>query len=869
MIELIRELDYAGVKVLPIKYTDGRIYHIYEYNTKFDNGLTDVEHQEWISKGFGNGIAVLMSKANPNLKCLDFDEKNAIGKNVFESWKALIDPVIYGKLVIERTRSNGYHVYFLCNDKCDVHAIAYSEDGREVIGLRGDNFNGITYCAPTPKYQFIQGSLLELQSLDFDEMMQLIDCGYQFNCYKGTAITSSGGVKQRSIAKFPQPPIKYKQVMDIFDAKVDEMFIPNYLETLGWSLNNKRLGNGRDYGKFIELYRPGKSEDERSVRSASYYYDTKRLSVYTDSVGVKLPSINNGEGLASWLSPYQVLFYLNDRNWDETSRVVVDLCGQMAIELPERVPMVSSVAGRNGLTWRLEIRGIQLWAIESGFMMMKMSIDDDAPSRLIRVVENVIYDIDESDIQRAFVDFVMVEYLEADAQRLLIAFLPRLMSYLTILPQFDGNILRDASDCSYLLFNNGVLKVTSTEVELIKYNELDQYVFVRDIKPFDYKSNNDAGVFVQFINILSIDDAHKKFLMSAFGYILHNYKRKSFAKAVMIIEDVDDQEEARGRSGKGLLGQFIKWIRQTIEQDGRNYKTDSQFKMQRISPWTQVFYLNDPQKGLPIQQFYNYITDDFLIENKGKKSYTIPFNKSPKVFITTNFLPSLESDSDKDRFIVVPIKKVFSSVYRLKDAFNGQDFFSDDWDYYEKMSAINFAIDCIQVYLREGVIEYENAKMNDNKAKRLLQDQVPEFIIEVLEQAIQTYKIAKNHVEFEEMMQPFDQLAQDKDSLLYCFEWESGGLNVYNSHLLRYCIKAFKVKILDKYFSRKVKTYCDINQLEVTQKRSVKQGRYIFINNLDSHQKNNSLAIDGFSLAIDGSFGQTKYKPIIENYDMF
>ena len=62
MLELIRELDYAGVKVLPIKYADGRIYHIYEYNTKFDNGLTDDEHQEWIAKGFGNGIAVLMSK---------------------------------------------------------------------------------------------------------------------------------------------------------------------------------------------------------------------------------------------------------------------------------------------------------------------------------------------------------------------------------------------------------------------------------------------------------------------------------------------------------------------------------------------------------------------------------------------------------------------------------------------------------------------------------------------------------------------------------------------------------------------------------------------------------------------------------------
>jgi hypothetical protein len=159
--------------------------------------------------------------------------------------------------------------------------------------------------------------------------------------------------------------------------------------------------------------------------------------------------------------------------------------------------------------------------------------------------------------------------------------------------------------------------------------------------------------------------------------------------------------------------------------------------------------------------------------------------------------------------------------------------------------------------------------MDDNKAKRLLQDQVPEFIIEVLEQGISTYKLAKNHVEFQEMMQPYDQLQHDKDSLIGCFEWESIGLNVYNSHLLRYCIKAFKVKMLDKYFSRKVKTYCDINQLEVSQKRSIKHGRFIFIHNLDSHQNKKLMASDGFLMANDGKLMASGYEPIIDNDNMF
>ena len=72
MRELIEELKYADVKVMPVLHDGKTIRHIKEYTTKFENGLTDEEFDHWLKKGY-NGLCVFMSKANPNLKCLDFE----------------------------------------------------------------------------------------------------------------------------------------------------------------------------------------------------------------------------------------------------------------------------------------------------------------------------------------------------------------------------------------------------------------------------------------------------------------------------------------------------------------------------------------------------------------------------------------------------------------------------------------------------------------------------------------------------------------------------------------------------------------------------------------------------------------------------
>jgi hypothetical protein len=283
----------------------------------------------------------------------------------------------------------------------------------------------------------------------------------------------------------------------------------------------------------------------------------------------------------------------------------------------------------------------------------------------------------------------------------------------------------------------------------------------------------------------------------------------------MIIEDVEDQEEARGRSGKGLLAQFVEWIRWTVQQDGRNYKGDSQFKMQQLVPGVQVYYLNDPAPGVLMNQFYNYITDDWLVEAKGKKAYSIPYKNSPKILITTNYLPNIESDSDKDRFIVLAIKKVFGSTYAVRDAFPGVIFFDDQWRREDALGAVRFAIDCIQLYLRHGVMVYKNDAMVKNANKRMIATIVPDSIREPIEQALDVARSARNAAEFEMGLKVYDMRKDMPESISKAFGWEPGKLIIYLSRLYQYCLAGPKMKnINDRYFGRKVRFYIEKSGLQ-------------------------------------------------------
>ncbi|NDD54425.1 hypothetical protein EBZ39_11215, partial [bacterium] len=665
MKDLILELHQEGIHVLPLQHNGHKFIHP-NYSSKFDTGFSTDEIMALLDAGYDNAYAVMHGKCNPFLKALDFDEKNAPGKDLYATWSRIIDPDLLSKLVIEKTRSAGYHVYFFCPAQVTEKALASSATGSEWIACRSAANNCVTYAAPSPGYEYLQGSLFDLQMLTPDEMAQLCDVAKQLDEYTGEKNTKS------TYLPAVQVPAEYSAAITKFDADCDASFILDLLRQNGWTI--------------------GSRVHEKPVNGEKWQY-----------VKVWRPQI---EGVAP----------------------------EMQIELPKVTPMAFPTPTRGGQdVWRVEVKGIIEWAENAGYRWMRMSSTDDTVVQLVRVVDNIIYHCDEKDLQRLYREEVARNYAGEHESRVLLAFMPQIMKYMAALPNFEGTLMRDERHASYIYFSNGALRITRDNVELNKYTDLPGCVFSRNIKSFEYRQFEGQGDFGRFLKNVAHDDDHLRYMMSCLGYMLHDYKLRNFAKALMMIEDVEDQDEARGRSGKGLIAQFYESVRTCVQQDGRNYKSDSQFKMQQVVPGVQGFHLNDPAPTILMNQFYNYITDDWLVEAKGKKSYTIPFRMSPKIMITTNYLPNLESDSDKDRFIIMSIKKHYGSTHSLRDDFPGTIFFSDEWTNDQWMEAMNVAIMCIQLYLKHGVISYTNTQMDRNNNQRLIKTLVPESIIDTIE----------------------------------------------------------------------------------------------------------------------------------------
>jgi hypothetical protein len=820
MRDLIVSLHEQGIHVVPLNYASGKFIHP-NYSDKFDSGFSLEELDVLLKAGYNKGIAVIHGKCNYLLCALDFDEKNAPGEHLWQKFRHILDPDVWGKILWESTRSAGYHGYFLCKVLPTQKSLASSPTGEEWIAVRSAGNNGITYCAPSPGYAMLNGSFEDLQELTVEEMQHVCDAAAQLNQWEGHK--SKKGNNLPSIA----PPADLAPYFREFDRKVSADWVAEYLMAEGWTTdgNIKRKTWDGQLWEYIKLWRPGRSH--REPASANLWLQSKRLSVFSTST--PMPAFGGDESFSHL--PSQVLYHYCGRDWKVAYGHIREIAEDKQIELPEAVPMAYSVTTRGGEVWKVDVKGIIDWATRSGYQWMRMSSAEESQSILVRIVDNVIYETDTAGIQRDYIREVDVNYQEEGANRVLYNFMPAIVKYMEALPVFDGELVRDDRESSYIFFRNGALRITKDTADLVRYTDIDGCVFSRHIKDFDYEPATEHGSFGEFIDMITIDEQHKRFIMTALGYILHYFKQRDYAKALMIIEDVDDQEQARGRSGKGILAQFIEYLRWTVQQDGRNYKADSQFKNQRIVPGVQCYYLNDPAPGVLMNQFYNMITDDMLIEAKGKKSYTIPYKHSPKILITTNYLPNLESDSDRDRFIVLPIKKTFGASHSVRDAFPGETFFDDSWSRENRNGCIRFAVDCLQTFLAAGVVTYLNEEMQRNADQRVVKNLVADCIIECMEKVIESAKIAQSEMQFIKALGEVDLMSDKPESLTKAFGWQYGQVKIYISRFYQYCLRGYQLKnYTDKRFFKSVNLYIEKMGIpKVSDRRNNILGRHITI----------------------------------------
>lgn len=197
---------------------------------------------------------------------------------------------------------------------------------------------------------------------------------------------------------------------------------------------------------------------------------------------------------------------------------------------------------------------------------------------------------------------------------------------------------------------------------------------------------------------------NKMFLL---GYLMHSYKVQSRAWAGMLFDyRLSENDECNGRSGKSLFGKLMRhYIRMVCLEAKDRRITERQFVFANVTESTDVVFVDECHRNLDYYYFFGRVTDDFSVERKGIDPYTIPFAKSPKMLIATNYVVPNQDSSTTAR----QLPAVFSDYYHQTAPNNDyrenrsvrDDFGHDlaDEAYKGWNDDIAFILQCEQFYL--------------------------------------------------------------------------------------------------------------------------------------------------------------------------
>ena len=175
---------------------------------------------------------------------------------------------------------------------------------------------------------------------------------------------------------------------------------------------------------------------------------------------------------------------------------------------------------------------------------------------------------------------------------------------------------------------------------------------------------------------------------------------------------------------------------------------------------------------------------------KYEKPFPLPFEKSPKIIVSTNYTVKGTGSSFSDRMFEVEFSDHYTEKWKPIDEF-GHLFF-DGWDKEEWNRFDNFMVECLELYLSYGLVPYKRINVNE---KKLMQETSHEFLSFMKDSFVE-------HLEY------------NKEDLYQKFKAELG----YESDVFNKC------PIKKNTFTKYLKTYALYNEAEYLERGS--SGRY-------------------------------------------
>lgn len=340
----------------------------------------------------------------------------------------------------------------------------------------------------------------------------------------------------------------------------------------------------------------------------------------------------------------------------------------------------------------------------------------------VKVYNNIINEVNETNIK----DFVLNYVVEFDIN--VYNFFARATTkfsekYLNQLSTKELSMVRDTPNESYLFFRNSVVKVTQNDIEFIDYINIGGFVWERNIIPHDFEITKDKSDYETFINNVTQNDVErKKVLESAIGYLLNTYKKEDEGVAVILYDETLNDNPS-GRTGKTLISNAISQLRKVTTLNGKEFDNKGNFPYDTVSLDDNVICFDDMERTFKFESLFSIITGNLTLKKKFEQPIVIPFEKSPKLLFTSNYILSGVGDSHEDRKLEIELFRHYSSKFKPINEF-GKRFFSNQWNKSEWSAFFNYMISNIQKYFKNGLIK---AEMKTGKTKKLIANTCEDF----------------------------------------------------------------------------------------------------------------------------------------------
>lgn len=343
----------------------------------------------------------------------------------------------------------------------------------------------------------------------------------------------------------------------------------------------------------------------------------------------------------------------------------------------------------------------------------------------VKVTNNLIDHTSEKEIK----DFILTHLLELDDIAVYNYFADNTRffkeEFLSMISTIDIFFIEDTKDASYLYYRNCAVQVTKNEVKPIDYLDLGGYVWKDHVidRNFNMCEVTSACNYRKFIrNICGDDDGRVESMESTIGFLMHGYKNLSFCPAVILNDEVIS-DNPEGGTGKGLFMNALAKMKKVVTIDGKSFTFERSFAYQLVSADTQILVFDDVKKYFDFERLFSVVTEGLTLEKKNKDAIKIPFSKSPKIAITTNYAIKGSGNSFARRKWELELHQYYSKSFTPLDEFGKLmfgDWNDDDWCEFD-----NYMIGCLKSYLHTGLVR---SKFVNLKIRQLSAETAHDFI---------------------------------------------------------------------------------------------------------------------------------------------